>query len=191
MLFVPTSVYCYNFILISRTRESYLMLWNYNAAAGGNSISVWLLKCFLLEVEPRTQGSRPRTQKKSEPKTNYRLSEDRPSRGRGQECSRPRTQRASVLQEKKKVFAQKVANFSWNFSQGKNVHDLGRFSTNQKNSAVLGREQGIFGDLEASRSRTWPSRPRTSWRTPPLISPLFFFILLYCRTSYLFGISIC
>ena len=42
------------------------------------------------EVESRTQGSRPRprTQKKFEAKDS--LSEDRHSRGQGQECSRPR-----------------------------------------------------------------------------------------------------
>ena len=57
------------------------------------------------EVESRTQGSRPRsrprTQKKSEAKDS--LSEDRPSRGQGQECSRPRTKdtAASVLKKKK------------------------------------------------------------------------------------------
>ena len=41
-------------------------------------------------MESRTQGSRPRprTQKKSEAKDS--LSEDRHSRGQGQECSRPR-----------------------------------------------------------------------------------------------------
>ena len=49
---------------------------------------------ILAEVESRTQGSRPRprTQKKSEAKAKDRLSEDRHSRGQGQECSRPRTQ---------------------------------------------------------------------------------------------------
>ena len=64
---------------------------------------------FLSEVESRTQGSRPRTQKKSEAKNS--LFEDRPSRGQGQECSRPRPRTkdtaASVLQKKKtfkKVF---------------------------------------------------------------------------------------
>ena len=55
------------------------------------------------EVESRTQGSRPRprTQKKSEAKDS--LSEDRTSRGQGQECSRPRTQ-AQAFSQKKKVF---------------------------------------------------------------------------------------
>ena len=57
------------------------------------------------EVESRTQGSRPRprTQKKSEAKAKDSLSEDRHSRGLGQECSRPkpRTQ-AQVLSKKKK-----------------------------------------------------------------------------------------
>ena len=56
------------------------------------------------EVESRTQGSRPRprTQKKSEAKAKDSLSEDRTSRGQGQECSRPRTKdtAASVLQKK-------------------------------------------------------------------------------------------
>ena len=48
---------------------------------------------YLSEVESRTQGSRPRprTQKKSEAKAKDSLSEDRHSRGQGQECSRPRT----------------------------------------------------------------------------------------------------
>ena len=59
---------------------------------------------FLPEVESRTQGSRPRprTQKKFEAKDS--LSEDRPYRGQGQECSRPRTKDtgASVLLKKKK-----------------------------------------------------------------------------------------
>ena len=56
------------------------------------------------EVESRTQGSRPRprTQKKSEAKANDSLFEDRPSRGQGQECWRPRTKdtAATVLQKK-------------------------------------------------------------------------------------------
>ena len=67
---------------------------------------------MLTEVESRTQGSRPRrrTQKKSEVKANDSPSEDRPSRGQGQECStpKPRTKDtgASVLQKKnfKKIF---------------------------------------------------------------------------------------
>ena len=61
----------------------------------------------LTEVESRTQGSRPRTQKKSKAKDS--LSEDRHSRGHGQQCWRPRTP-AQVLSEKKKRGLQK--NFS-------------------------------------------------------------------------------
>ena len=57
------------------------------------------------EVESRTQGLRPRrrTQKKSEAKAKDSLSEDRHSRGQGQECSRPRTKDTSAcaLQKKK------------------------------------------------------------------------------------------
>ena len=65
----------------------------------------WLIKRLLpAEVESRTQGSRPRTQKKSEAKAKDSLSEDRHSRGQGQECSRPRTKdtSASALRKKKK-----------------------------------------------------------------------------------------
>ena len=59
------------------------------------------------ELESRTQGSRPRprTQKKSEAKAKDSLSEDRHSRGEGQECSRPRPRtkdtNACALQKKK------------------------------------------------------------------------------------------
>ena len=67
-------------------------------------------RCSLIpEVESRTQDSRPRrrTQKKSEAKAKDSLSDNRTSRGQGQECSRPRPRTeetgASVLL-KKKVF---------------------------------------------------------------------------------------
>ena len=54
------------------------------------------------------EDTRPRTQKKSKAKAKNSLSEDRPFRGQGQECSRarPRTKDtgASVLKKKKKVF---------------------------------------------------------------------------------------
>ena len=54
------------------------------------------------EVESRTQGSRPRTQKKSETKAKDSPSENRLSRGQGQERSKPRTKDtgASVLGRK-------------------------------------------------------------------------------------------
>ena len=55
-------------------------------------------------MESRTQGSRPRprTQKKSEAKAKDSLSEDRHSRGQGQECSRPRTKDTSALKKKRR-----------------------------------------------------------------------------------------
>ena len=67
-------------------------------------VGQWFSTCEP-EVESRTQGSRPRpkTQKKSEAKVKDSLSEDRLSRGQGQECWRPRTL-AQVLSKKKKVF---------------------------------------------------------------------------------------
>ena len=54
------------------------------------------------EVESRTQGLRPRTQKKSETKAKDSLSEDRPSRGQGQECSRPRPRTQAQVFSKQK-----------------------------------------------------------------------------------------
>ena len=106
----------------------------------------------LPEVESRTQDSRPRprTQKKSEAKAKDSLSEDRHSRGQGQECSRPspRTKdtSASALQKKglhkdfssdlhEKTFSKKFFKRSTNFN-------------NSKNSAVLEPRTGQF-------SRTW------------------------------------
>ena len=59
-------------------------------------------------MESRTQGSRPRTQKKSKAKAKDSLSEDRHSRGQGQECSRPRPRTKDTKRKcspkKKKVF---------------------------------------------------------------------------------------
>ena len=57
------------------------------------------------EVESRTQGSRPRPNtKKSVAKAEAKdsLSEDRPSRGQGQECSRPRPRTQPQVFFKKK-----------------------------------------------------------------------------------------
>ena len=83
-----------------------------------NNTSVNVNPLFSAEVESRTQGSRPRprTQKKSEAKAKDSLSEDRTSRGQGQECSRPRPRTedtgASVLLKKKlfKNFFQAISN---------------------------------------------------------------------------------
>ena len=116
------------------------------------------------EVESRTQGSRPRTQKKSEAKDTP--SEDRPCR-----CQRTKniTRKSS---RKKKVFAQKVSNFPQNSGDlhtkkkifarkfasslacSSNAHDLGKFSASQKIVLPSSRGQGIFEDLQASRPRS-------------------------------------
>ena len=103
---------------------------------------------FLVELPPeaesRTQGSRPRpsTQKKSEAKAKDSPSEDRLSRGRGQECLRPRTQ-AQVFSKKKKVFKQIF-------------QAIYKILTMQKILLSSSRGQGKFPGLEASRPR-----PRT------------------------------
>ena len=119
------------------------------------------------QVESRTQGSRPRTQKKSEAKDS--LSEDRHSRGQGQECSRlrPRTKdtSASALQKKKDLhknflgdLKKKKKGLHKNFlgDLQKIFQALHEILTIQK--IVLSSSQGRanFRGLEASRPR-----PRT------------------------------
>ena len=81
-------------------------------------------------MESRTQGlrPRPRTQKKSEANAKDSLSEDKPSRGQGQECSRPRPRTkdtvASVLQ--KKICFQKSFSGDLQFIGVPRVFDWGR-----------------------------------------------------------------
>ena len=130
-------------------------------------------------MESRTQGSRPRprTQKKS--KTKDGLSEDRHSRGQGQECSRPRTgmpeakdqghKRKCSPKKKKKVFkkifqaiSKKKKRSSQKFfmrSPLKNVFQkifqaLHKILTFQKIVLSSSRGQANFRGLEASNPRT-------------------------------------
>ena len=114
------------------------------------------------EVESRTQGSRPRprTQKKSEAKAKDSLSEDRHSRGQGEECSRPRTQAQVLSKKKKKVLhknfsvdlqKQKKRVFTKTFQAistkkrfPKNFSSAPQNFYNSKNSAVLEPRTGQF-----------------------------------------------
>ena len=125
---------------------------------------------YFPEVESRTQDSRPRTQKKSEAKVKDSLSEDRHSRGQGQECSRPRTKdtSASALQKKKvlhkkfsgdlkkKVFTKIFQAISTKNLFQKIFQALDRILTIQKIVLSSSRGQANFRGLEASRPR-----PRT------------------------------
>ena len=145
-------------------------------------------------MESRTQGSRPRprTQKKSEAKAKDSLSEDRHSRGQGQECSRPRPRTkdtsASALQKKKKKKKGLHKNFSSDlhkktfstkfFKRSTKVYCCPRAEDRPifEDSRSRGQGQGQGLDLRGQgqglqnlSSRT-SSRPRTSSRTPPLIS---------------------
>ena len=120
-------------------------------------------------VEDTRLEAKAKDTKKSEAKDS--LSEDRHSRGQGQECSSPRTKdtSASVLQKKKKRSSQKFFRRSpkkKRFSQKifersplKNVFQkifqaLHKILTFQKIVLSSSREQGNFRGLEASRPRT-------------------------------------
>ena len=114
-------------------------------------------------MEWRTQGSRPRprprTQKKSEAKAKDSLSEDRHSRGQGQECSRPRTKNTSASDKKKgftKIFQKKKKKVFTKIFQAistkkcfpKNFSSAPQNFNKSKNSAILEPRTGQF-------SRTW------------------------------------
>ena len=114
---------------------------------------------YYLEVESRTQGSRPRprTPKKSEAKAKAKdsLSKDRHSRGQGQECSRPRPRTkdtsASALQKKKnftKIFQaiSKKKGLQKKFSIA--LHEaLHKILTIQKYCSPRAEDRPIFEDL--------------------------------------------
>ena len=117
-------------------------------------------------MESRTQGLRPRPRKQKKSEAKDSLSEDRHSRGQGQECSRPRPRTkdtSQVLSKTKKVFTkifQAISpkkRFPKNFSS-----DLHKILTIQKIVLSSSRGQANFRGLEVSRPRprTWPWRPR-------------------------------
>ena len=94
---------------------------------------------------------RPRTQKKSEAKAEDSLSEDRHSRGQGQECSRPRPRTKDTSEsalQKKKVFTKIFQAISTKRRFPKNFSSAPQNFNNSKNSAVLEPRTGQF-------SRTW------------------------------------
>ena len=119
---------------------------------------------FEPEVESRTQGSRPRTQKKSKAKDS--LSGDGHSRGQGQECSRPRTKdtSASAHQKKKKVFTKIFQVISTKKRFPKNFSSAPQNFNNSKNTAVLEPRTGQF---LRPRDQGQGLQNRSS-RTPPL-----------------------
>ena len=137
------------------------------------------------EVESRTQGSRPRprTQKKSEAKDS--LSEDRYSRGQGQECSRPRSRTkdtsASALQKKKKGLHKNFSSdlhkktFSIKFFKRST-----KFSQFKKYCCPRAEDRPIFEDLRPrGQGQGLDLRGQgqglqnVSSRTPPLVNALF------------------
>ena len=125
-------------------------------------------------VEDARLEAKAKDTKKSKAKAKDSLSEDRHSRGQGQECSwpRPRTKdtSASALR-KKKVFTKIFHAISRKKRFPKKFLSTPQNFNNSKNSAVLEPRTGQFSrtwGLEA-KAKTWPSRPRTSSGTPPLL----------------------
>ena len=108
-------------------------------------IGLVYLRNLLSEVESRTQGSRPRTQKKSEAKDSP--SKDKPSRGHGQECSRPRPRTQAQVLSKIKVFKTFFGRSQKKRLQ-KNFWGAPRIFNNSENTAVLEPKTGQF-------LRTW------------------------------------
>ena len=121
-------------------------------------------------MESRTQGSRPKTQKKSpRPRPRTGPSENRHSRGQGQECSKPRPRTkdtgASVLLKKWKVFKKLFSGVLQKKKFSKNFSGALQNFNNSKNRVSSSQEQGNFWELDALRPRP---KPRTwlSWLRP-------------------------
>ena len=117
-------------------------------------------------VEDTRLEAKAKDTKKSEAKAKDSLSEDRHSRGQGQECSRPRPRtQAHVLSKKKKGLHK---NFSGDLQKKKVLHKKKRSSKKspKKEKRSSQKQKKIFEDL----------RPRgqglqnLSSRTPPLPS---------------------
>ena len=123
------------------------------------------------------------------------LSEDRHSRGQGQECSRPRTQ-AQVLSKKKGLHK----NFSGDLKKKKKKRFPKNFSSapqnfnNSKNSAVLEPRTGQFSriwDLEAkakdltfeAKAKDFKMCPRGLHLWPTLASHIPLFLLGHFPTN--------
>ena len=120
-------------------------------------------------VEDTRLEAKAKDTKKSEAKAKDSPSEDRPSRGQGQECSRPRSRikntGASGLKKKKRAEKKVFKNFFQAISEEKIfkkiLQAIYKILTIQKIVLSSSQGQGNFRRLEASRRRT-------SSRTPPL-----------------------
>ena len=112
--------------------------------------------------DTRLEAKAKDTKKKSEAKAKDSLSEDRHSRGQGQECLRPRPRtQALVLSKKKKKKKKRSSQKVFKRSPQKNVFQksfqaLHKILTIQKILLSSSRGQANFRGLEASRPR-----PRT------------------------------
>ena len=127
---------------------------------------------------PRPRTALPRTDP-LEAKAKNSPSEDRSSRGQGQECSRPRTQAQMFCQKQKqkifKIFSRRFPkkrkglqnNFSGDLQKDQVFkiifQAICKLLTNQEIVLSSSQRQGNFRGLEASRPT-----PRTSSRTLPL-----------------------
>ena len=79
------------------------------------------------------KNTRLKAKDTKKPEAKDRLSKDRLSRGQGLECSRPRTQCASVLQKRKKRSSHKNSQILCEIlGEEKKGHDLNPFLTDKK-----------------------------------------------------------
>ena len=119
--------------------------------------------------EHKARGQGQGHKKKSEAKAKDSLSEDRLSRGQGQECSRPRPRTkdtsASALQKKKKRSSQ---NFLGDLQKKKVFTKIFEDRPIFEDLRPRGQGQGL--DLRGQGLQNVSSRPRTSSRTPPLVT---------------------
>ena len=113
--------------------------------------------------DTRLEAKAKDTKKNSEAKDSP--SEDRPFRSQGQGHRRKCSQ-------KKKVFKQVFQANSKQKVFKKFFQAIYKILTIQKTVQYSSREQGNFRGLEASRQRTWPSRPKQGFQNRSSRTPL-------------------
>ena len=125
-----------------------LVMFNYKLAFLTPHVAFFLIQHSLLFVEDRGGVEDTTFEGKANETKKIRDQGKRlTSRGLGQECSKPRTQGTSVLQnEKKRSSREEMPIFKVKRKKLIAMAYFQRFN-------VLGREQGVFEDLQASKPK--------------------------------------
>ena len=147
---------------------------------------IWAMSCLQQKWRRGHKAWRQghKKKKKSEAKAKDSPSEDRPSRGQGQECSRPRTKDTGANVLKKKVF-QRIFQTILKKGLRTNFSGVLQYFNNSKNSAVLKPRTGQFSRTWGYKAKDFKICPRGQgrpqglhlWFTDQRILPLILYII--------------